>query len=108
MRRTTSMGLSFPPFTGSEATADRNGVVFLVFWLLRAFDPTRSSGLGLLPPRTGRLRVVHGEIWQLITYSFLHYGILHLLFNMLALWMFGAQLEVDWATTCSCSFISSA
>jgi membrane associated rhomboid family serine protease len=40
--------------------------------------------------------VAHGEIWQLVTYAFLHAGLLHLLFNMLALWMFGAQLEMDW------------
>ena len=98
MRRTTSMGLSFPPFTRAvKQLLIANGVVFLVFWLLRAFDPTAVFGdwayfhLGLAGSA-----VVHGEIWQLITYSFLHYGILHLLFNMLALWMFGAQLEVDW------------
>ena len=31
--------------------------------------------------------------WQLITYSFLHGSMLHLFFNMLALWMFGSDIE---------------
>ncbi|CAA9312274.1 MAG: FIG056164: rhomboid family serine protease [uncultured Lysobacter sp.] len=34
--------------------------------------------------------------WQLLTYGFLHGGVPHLLFNMLALVMFGAQLEHVW------------
>lgn len=34
--------------------------------------------------------------WQLITYMFLHGGFFHLLLNMLALWMFGAELENTW------------
>jgi membrane associated rhomboid family serine protease len=33
---------------------------------------------------------------QLVTYMFLHGGFQHILFNMLALWMFGAQLENYW------------
>lgn len=39
-------------------------------------------------------------IWQLFTYMFLHdpYGFAHILFNMLALWMFGSDLEWDWGT----------
>jgi membrane associated rhomboid family serine protease len=37
-------------------------------------------------------------IWQLATYLFLHEGIGHILFNMLALWMFGSVLERDWGT----------
>ncbi len=36
------------------------------------------------------------SIWQLFTYQFLHGGIFHLLFNMLALWMFGCDLERRW------------
>lgn len=32
-------------------------------------------------------------LWQLVTYLFLHGGVFHLLFNMLALWMFGSELE---------------
>jgi membrane associated rhomboid family serine protease len=37
-------------------------------------------------------------IWQLFTYQFLHGGLLHILFNMLALWMFGCDLERRWGT----------
>jgi membrane associated rhomboid family serine protease len=35
------------------------------------------------------------HVWQIITYSFLHdtRNISHLLFNMLGLWMFGAEIE---------------
>ena len=35
-------------------------------------------------------------LWQLFTYIFLHGGISHLLFNLLALWMFGGELESYW------------
>ncbi len=37
-------------------------------------------------------------VWQLATYLFLHGGIGHILWNMLALWMFGAELESVWGT----------
>jgi len=36
------------------------------------------------------------EPWQLLTYSFLHGGLLHLALNMYALWLFGAPLERRW------------
>lgn len=35
-------------------------------------------------------------LFQVITYSFLHAGFLHILFNMLTLWMFGSQIEEHW------------
>ena len=40
----------------------------------------------------------HLQIWRLVTYLFLHdpSGPMHLLFNMLTLWMFGAELEELW------------
>ncbi|MCP3978698.1 MAG: rhomboid family intramembrane serine protease [bacterium] len=42
--------------------------------------------------------VLHGRIWQPVTYMFLHttQGLFHLLFNMLMLWMFGSDLERYW------------
>jgi len=37
-------------------------------------------------------------LWQLVTYIFLHGGISHILFNLLALWMFGGELERYWGS----------
>lgn len=33
------------------------------------------------------------EFWQLVTYAFLHGSVAHIVFNMFALWMFGAPVE---------------
>jgi membrane associated rhomboid family serine protease len=43
---------------------------------------------------------IHGAVWQLVTYLFLHdlSNIWHILFNMLTLWMFGASIEETWGT----------
>ena len=35
-------------------------------------------------------------IWQLLTYGFLHGDIMHIVFNMFGLWMFGSDLERLW------------
>lgn len=35
------------------------------------------------------------ELWQPVTYMFLHGGFSHLFFNMFALWMFGRGLEME-------------
>jgi len=39
-----------------------------------------------------------GWIWQPATYMFLHAGAMHILFNMLGIWMFGVELERRWGT----------
>jgi len=36
------------------------------------------------------------EVWQLVTHMFLHGGVGHLAFNMIALWSFGRVLEKVW------------
>lgn len=36
--------------------------------------------------------------WQLISYQFMHAGLWHLFFNLLALWMFGSELEETWGS----------
>ncbi len=33
------------------------------------------------------------QVWQLITYQFMHGNFSHILFNMFGLWMFGAEIE---------------
>jgi len=42
--------------------------------------------------------VLQGRVWQLLTYMYLHGNLGHILFNMLALWMFGTELERLWGT----------
>jgi membrane associated rhomboid family serine protease len=50
--------------------------------------------LGLVPELVIRAHWV----WQPVTYMFVHGSIVHILFNMLALWMFGVELERLWGT----------
>jgi membrane associated rhomboid family serine protease len=38
------------------------------------------------------------QIWQLITYQFLHANFSHILFNMFGLWMFGVEIENLWGS----------
>jgi membrane associated rhomboid family serine protease len=70
--------------------------VFLVQTVLMLF----SRGTGALALREFGL-VPHLftrglRLWQPFTYIFLHGGLWHLLFNMLALWMFGCDIERSW------------
>jgi len=46
------------------------------------------------------LAVGKGQVWRTVTYMFLHdpQGPWHLVFNMLALWMFGIEIEERWGT----------
>ena len=36
--------------------------------------------------------------WQLVSYSFLHGGVFHLMLNMYALWLFGSRIEQAWGS----------
>jgi membrane associated rhomboid family serine protease len=93
------MTLSLPPFTRAVLwLIGINTGVFLFVELL----PLLRLGIvsayigyyfGLTP-----VNVVHGWIWQLVTYSILHAGIMHLLGNMIGLWMFGSAIESAWGT----------
>ncbi len=38
------------------------------------------------------------QLWQPVTYMFLHGSFTHLFFNMFALWIFGAEIENYWGT----------
>ncbi len=91
-----TFSLSLPPFTKAvKWLIVINAVVLLFTTLLHTADENLYD-LVIALFALGPYRVMHGFVWQLATYSFLHEGILHLLFNMLGLWMFGAQLELDW------------
>lgn len=98
MTRGVGMSLGLPPFTKAvKWLVVGNIAIFVGMLLLKVLVPSLwlelFSVFSLMP-----VAVTHGAIWQLVTYSFLHSGVGHVLFNMLALWMFGAQFEQDWGT----------
>jgi membrane associated rhomboid family serine protease len=68
-----------------------NAVGFVAGWLL----PSLAVYGGLIPGAV----VERFWLWQPVSYMFLHGGLFHLLFNMLALWMFGVELERVWGTS---------
>ena len=63
-------------------------------FLLSSIVPQIIVRLGLMPAAV----FTELAVWQPVTYMFLHGGIGHLLWNMLALWMFGTELERMWGT----------
>jgi len=76
-----------------------NAGVFLVTLLV----PSTIIGLFGLSPRA----VIEDlRIWQPVTYLFVHspQSLMHILFNMLAVWMFGVDLERRWGTTAFTKF----
>lgn len=81
--------LEFSITPGVKSLLFINCLVFLV----TSFGPSQiiSRWLGVTPEL-----VVRGALWQLLTYQFIHAGFGHLLFNMLALWMFGTAIESTW------------
>jgi membrane associated rhomboid family serine protease len=65
-----------------------------VFLLQMAFLDRYIPVLGLVPADfLGR-----GYLWQIFTYMFLHGSFLHILFNMLFLWMMGSEIERYWGS----------
>ncbi len=92
--RSSLFNWSFP--TGVKWLIISNVAVYIVYYFgswMRG-EPIFDSLL-LMPAA-----VIHGAVWQLVTYLFLHSlgSMWHIVFNMLALWMFGAPIEETWGT----------
>ena len=72
-------------------------VANVAVYLLQSFAESFMIGtFGLWPlhvPGGGFTQQPGFAPWQLVTYSFLHGNLTHLLFNMLALYMFGSDIE---------------
>ncbi len=89
--RSYSVRIGSPWTPAVKALIVINGAIFVMQELLML---PLVEYFGLVP-----FMVLHrGAIWQLVTYMFLHGGLMHVVFNMFALWMFGAQIERVWGT----------
>lgn len=83
----------------SSSWVGRLVVINVIFFILQIviaslFSFRIESYLGLIPQKV----VSDFWIWQLFSYMFLHspQNILHILFNMYLLWIFGIAIEEEW------------
>jgi membrane associated rhomboid family serine protease len=105
MRRYSSpyaSSFSFGPGPISTALKALIGVNVVMF-VVQVALPITTELFGLHPAWVVHARSTIAPehslwVWQVATYMFLHGGIFHIVFNMLALWMFGAELERMWGS----------
>jgi len=94
-----------PSFLGSFVERGRvcrwlvgiNVVAFIIQILTSPHGLDQSDNLGWFTEafQLDVAHLLHGQVWRLLTYAFLHdpYSIWHILFNMLFLWWFGSDVE---------------
>ena len=88
---------SVPPMIKWLLIANGLGFLFLMYAQEPVMQYFALWPLGEYPVRTSAgVGSVGFEIWQLLTYGFLHGSFGHLFFNMFGLWMFGRVVEQVW------------
>ncbi|MDR1465997.1 MAG: rhomboid family intramembrane serine protease [Treponema sp.] len=75
-------------YSFSNAVLYLIGINLFIFLLQYLSHNVVTYYLALIPSR-----VISGWVWQFVTYMFAHGSISHILFNMLALLIFGRQVE---------------
>lgn len=98
LSRGQTISFSFPPFEGWVKRIILACTAIYLFQVIALrFAPDlvvlMREWFALIP-----VDVVHGRVWQVATYSFLHESLSHVFFNMLMLWFIGAYLERDWGS----------
>jgi len=93
MPRSGPISMTFPPFAGAtRKIVLANVFVFFGFALLGWVSPG-AAGLLISHLVLEPLAVLRGEVWQLVSYSFVNQGLLNVALGMLTLWFMGALLE---------------
>jgi len=93
MSRIRSSPFSFPEFSGATRTLIfvNLGAYFAFLLVQLVSAPVASSLYQLLTFDPGSF--LHGLVWQPLTYSFIHVGIIGTLFELLSLWFLAGFLE---------------
>ncbi len=90
------------PFRLAPVTAVTLGLCLVVFAAMAVFGDRVIAALAIVPLgvvngslAVGSLveAVLAGQVWRPLSPAFLHFGWMHLIFNMLWLWYFGRQVE---------------
>jgi membrane associated rhomboid family serine protease len=91
--RTGFSGLSFPSFSGVTSQLVLANVAVFFLLLVAEFAVPRLAYSIVEYFSLTPAFLLHGFLWQLVTYSFINAGVLHVAFNMLTLWFIGSFLE---------------
>jgi membrane associated rhomboid family serine protease len=90
---------SFSP--NSEFSVFPPAIKHLLIINVLVFLASNTPGIGAILRTYAPLFPVESQNfypWQLITYMFMHGNLMHILFNLFALWMFGQAIENMWGT----------
>lgn len=83
-------------------TALMIGLSLVVFALIALLGDTLIMALTVVPIGISGGQLVYGtlndslasgQVWRLLTPAFLHFGLMHLIFNLMWVWYFGRQIE---------------
>jgi membrane associated rhomboid family serine protease len=85
--------MTFPPFAGVVRKLVFANVAVFFFIAVAQWVAPELIGALLGHLMLEPMYVARGELWQLATYSFLHFGLMDILFAMLTLWFLGSMLE---------------
>ena len=88
-----SSPISIPPFTGATRTLLVWNILCFFALAILQFVSLPFTALIVRYAGFSPLYVLHGEIWQLATYSFLNFGFINSIFAMMSLWYVGNFLE---------------
>ena len=91
--RNDNLTMGFPPFTGAvRSIILLSTAIYVLILLSRAFAPQ----IGDLLAANGALSapaVLHGKVWQLLTYGFVNFDPLNFALSMLGVYFLGGSVE---------------